>query len=354
MRSNLYFSVIVIGIIAVSSCKKLDSGSSVKPSTLTHSSVPDTDVYVSGYVIGPSGRGQIAAYWKNSMLTKLPDSANNAAAESIAVHDSDVLIAATIEHQDNSAYTAVYYRNGHRNVLADKAFVGMSHCAVFSACGCDFYICGAMMINGKYKAVYWKNDVAHLLPSKSPQSFALGITVRDGHVYVAGSEITAVNAKYAVYWDNDTTHILADTTSESEARDIAVIGNDVYAAGYSLSSGSEVATYWKNGTPTLLPDGTQLLSAAASGSDYYFSGSGGTVGPGIYWINNTPHTLTGSAYQPLSDGIDVLGSDVYLAGWTISNLSKVTSAYWKNGNIVSLPTPGQGVGLSIAVVPRSH
>jgi len=348
MKADLYLSAIVIGMIALSSCKKaeLDSASSkLGPQSLL-SSKKDTsaDVYVAGFVNSTSIPLTVAAYWKNGILHKLCDSSVDSRATSIAVQDSDVLIATTNVH--NNDFVAGYYRNGNRVVLADKAFTGLSHCAVFS--GSDFYICGAMMVNGNYKAVYWKNGIAHFLPDKSPQSYAYGITVNGSDVYVAGAAITTVNHKYAVYWKNDTAYNLTDTVSQSEARDIALVKNDVYIVGDSPSAG----TYWKNGKPILLSDAAGLMSITTSGNDYYFSGNRSTGGQGIYWIKDKAYYLPSNGYETSADGIAVLNNDVYVAGWTIGDLSKVTPVYWKNGNIVQLPTPTPGTALSIAVVPR--
>jgi hypothetical protein len=349
----IYLLFIATMIITISSCKKLEPLSASNKPLVPHVVSSDTDVYVAGYVYASNNTWTVPAYWKNGVLHKMADSSNGAGAESVVVHDTDVLVAATIEHQDNSAFTAVYYRNGQRVELADKAFVGMSHCAIFTDCGCDFYICGAMMVNGIYKAVYWKNGVAHLLPEKSPQSFALGISVRGGNVYVAGSAITTLNTKYAVYWKNDTAYTLADTLSDSEARDIALLGNDVYAAGYTYSAslGTDIAAYWKNGTPAVLSSGNALTSIATGSGNYYLSGNTGSSGIGIYWINGSPHNLPSTDYTPSADGIAVMGSDVYVAGWIIGPPnSDLTPAYWKNGNIVHLPAPTKGLAVGIAVV----
>jgi hypothetical protein len=358
MNLKFYFFLVVIGMIAISSCKKLEPLSlTSKPVTL--SGTIDTDVYVAGVVYAADGTTQIASFWKNGKLHKLSDSTSNASAQSVAVHDTDVLISGTIDHVKTNSYTAVYYRNGKTVVLADNASVGMAQSMFITGCGCDFYVCGAIYVNGKTKAVYWKNGVLHMLPGKSPQTYANGIVVHGNNVYVAGLGITTQNTVYGIYWRNDTAYNLSDTLSDSRGQGISVSGNDVYVAGVNRTGGRSVATYWKNGTPVVLDgssnpnQGTSALSIVAKGSDLYAAGAGGPLGQGSYWVNNTLIPLPNNTYQPGADGIAVQGNDVYVAGWGVFNGTTVKPAYFKNGTFVQLPAT-QGQGLGIAVVTRSH
>ncbi|MFI5160284.1 MAG: hypothetical protein ACHQHN_03360 [Sphingobacteriales bacterium] len=355
MKTNFYLMGIAISVITISSCKKFDGGSLVKPS-LANSSGADTDVYAAGYINAANGPYTVPTYWKNGVIHKLADSSNGAMARCVAVRDSDVLIAVTTEHLDNSAYTAVYYWDGHRGVLADKAFVGGSHCATFSACGCDYYICGAIMVNGVYQACYWQNGgPAHLLPSKPYQSIANAIAVHGGNIYVAGSALTSVKNQYAIYWKNDTAYNLTDTLRrDAQALDIGLIGNDVYVAGYELAAdnNSNIPTYWINGVPHTLNKPGGIESMVTSGSNYYFGGGADDFGYGNYWINGVSYNLTVSdgGVQPQPNGVGVLGNDVYVAGSYSNVTNKVTPCYWKNGNFVSLAAPTQGAAISIAAV----
>jgi len=351
MKIKACMVIFFVGLLAVVSCKKVDSGGNANPAPNTF--VTDTNIYVAGYVNNYSNYLQIPAYWKNGALYKFADSSLNSSAESIAVHDTNVLISATIEHTNGGAYTAIYYLNGNKVVLADSAFVGMSQSAAFGSCGCDIYVCGAMKINGHYKAIYWKNGTAHLLPNNSPDSFALGILENNGNIYVAGSAVTTVNSKYAVYWKNDVSYPLADTLSDSEARGIALVGADIYVAGYSRSGSINVAAYWKNGVQTNFDRGG-LLSVTTDGTNVFLGGDQGISGQGAYWKNGTLNLLSAQNFQPSVDGIAVFGSDVYVAGWIVSNQGQVSPAYWKNGVYTPLTYSFSGVAQSIRVVTYKH
>lgn len=355
MKTKLYLSVFAIGIIAISSCRKFDGGS-IRSSNLGHGGGPDTDVYVAGYVYASDNIRTVPTYWKNGVIHKLADSADGAAAESVAVHDTNVLIAVTSEYPNAVNMTAVCYLNGNRIELDEKAFVGQTHCAAFSGCGCDFYVCGAKMVSGMYKACYWKNGgPAHFLPGTSHQSIASGIVVHDGDVYVAGSALTSVKNQYAVYWKNDTVHNLTDTLlRDAQGLDVALLGNDVYVTGYVIASdgNSNVPTYWINGTAHTVSKPGGLFSVATGGGNFYFGGGADDFGFANYWINAVSYNLTVPTgdIQPRSLGVGVLGSDVYVAGGFDNPADKLIPNYWKNGNFVALPTPNQGLAKSIAAV----
>src|SRR6185312_3540415 len=139
MRLKIYFFAL-IGIAFISSCKKADLGSLKTPSKTALSATDSADVYAVGYTYASTKFIQVAAYWKNGVIHKISDSTGNAYLEAVAAHDTDVIMAGTQEHPDNSAYTAFYYRNGQKVVLSDNAFVGMTQCIALSKCGCETYI----------------------------------------------------------------------------------------------------------------------------------------------------------------------------------------------------------------------
>jgi hypothetical protein len=97
-------------------------------------------------------------------------------------------------------------------------------------------------------------------------------------VYVAGGEQTS-NSTVAKYWKNGAAVVLPDLGQGALAQSIFVSGNDVYTAGWQGKTTqldathtlhTQVATYWKNGMPTELTDGTALsiaYSTFVSGAD---------------------------------------------------------------------------------------
>jgi|GEM_PF-2773288 len=102
---------------------------------------------------------------------------------------------------------------------------------------------------------------------------------------------------------------------------------DVYISGYTFTaSNALVGTYWKNGTPVIVPGTRQIKSIAKAGADLYLLSDSG------YWKNNVYTAIPdiGGTYYML-----VSGNDVYVtAGF---NSPAGAAAYWKNGVLVSLP-----------------
>ena len=347
MKSKLYLLAVAIGMIALSSCKKFDNKPITKPKKI------DTDVYVSGILFTKNGNS-VAAYWKNGIIHKLTDSSTNDWATAIAVKDSDVYVTGTITNPDGSN-SAAYWKNGQMVVLDNNA---QPTRIALSPCGCDFYIAGYVKSGKRFYAAYWKNGIQHRLPSGSAYMNAMDIALQGNDVYVSGFGISASNNQYAVYWKNDSLRFLADSTTLGSAEGIAVQGNDVYIGGFSPSG----ATFWKNGTPTILPepplpDGSQVTALVVKGSNVYTSVSEGLLSS--YWVNTTKLNLIGT--QPIEAfDITLVGNDVYVAGWTSVGGKSPIACYWKNGQLVPLPslTGGsynQGAAtFGIAVVTHPH
>lgn len=168
-------------------------------------------------------------------------------------------------------------------------------------------------------------------------------------VYVAGYEIISTGKNVAKYWKNGTAVSLTNGTRDAVARAIFVDGNDVYVAGYQDKAGSvlNIATYWKNGVAySLSVTGTGGTFDAAnsifiSGTDVYAAGleraaNGNDVAK--YWKNGTPINLTDGSKDANAQSIFVAGNDVYVAGSEDKSVasSKGVAKYWKNGVAVSL------------------
>src|SRR5215813_5618647 len=110
----------------------------------------------------------------------------------------------------------------------------------------------------------------------------------DVDVYVLGVERDSVNAigRYK-YWKNGT-EVTIPTTRPSYLKSIYVSGDDVYVAGYEeADNGNGIVTYWKNGNPVHVTDGTHDAIAFAitvSGNDVYIAGTEGKFQDGYYYI----------------------------------------------------------------------
>jgi len=383
MKSKIYLLIAAAGIVAASSCKKLDTSSLGNKSINSLNAKADTDVYVVGESSPDNWPVTAAVYWKNGVRTALTDTTNSIVrvtrATGIAVHDTDVYITGTTKTDPYEKLTAVYWRNRKMTVLADNAIVGSQQNIAVSSCGCDVYIVGAAYIGRELKAVYWKNGVQHVLPSRLRQTVANSIVIRGGNVYIAGYARKNSADLYGLYWKNDTLHYLTDTLSNySIAYGIDVKGNDVYISGYShfvnreLVGGTAVATYWKNGMPVLLNGATPTIgltiglndpnAVAINNGNIYVTGDISAPAPArldaAYWVNNMINH-----FPPIDneDGkaasfIAFAGHDVYISGTSYKRTGNLyaVAGYWKNGNAF-VALPGQwSLGRGIAVVTHPH
>lgn len=125
---------------------------------------------------------------------------------------------------------------------------------------------------------------------------------------------------------------------------------DVHVAGYVDNGTTLVATYWKNGVPKNLTDGTQSAAAfgiAVSGNDVYIAGGQGNIA--LYWKNGTAVPLTDGTTESLAEAITIIGTDIYAAGYQTSATSAGNIVtYWKNGVPVPL-TDGTTTGEATAI-----
>ena len=120
---------------------------------------------------------------------------------------------------------------------------------------------------------------------------------------------------------------------------------DIYLAGSKISGPDSVrsATYWKNGIPTSLTNGSansSLFAIVVSGKDVY---TAGYVGDTLKYWKNKVGVIVGRD-SLLAGAMAIFGSHVYLAGGikhiiTANNFSviKTVATYWKDGVAFSLP-----------------
>ena len=246
---------------------------------------------------------------------------------------------------------------------------------------------------------YWKNGVATVLTAGGPGTLsAFAMTVSDSDVYVAGQVVTGFSSNnleeaHAEYWKNGVGVALPDSTGLATAGGIYVNGTDVYVAGvmgYFAPSTAVyttptavypkqgwVANYWQNGVPVQLPG--QLIPAGpqnstvdvyseyvsgifvaggnvyvAGGSNEYYSGVPSSYQFARYWNQGVATSLVGNLVdssggnvnaRPITTGIYVSGTDVYVAG-TVGGSFPSQAVVWKNGVASIL---GNGTANSIFV-----
>ena len=98
---------------------------------------------------------------------------------------------------------------------------------------------------------------------------------------------------------------------------------NVYVAGYRLGIGVggdvDTATYWKNGAPIALSNGSNNAHATAialSGSNVYVSGDSyignNAMELAVYWLNGTQVSLTNGAENAYGSSVAVRLTALYL------------------------------------------
>ncbi len=359
----LYKTILLVVLITLltSSCKKNDEH--------VNSKLDAVDIYMAGYEFS-SGLA-VATYWKNGKAIHLTDGMQWAEAHAIVVSGNDVYVAGVERN------TAMYWKNGTPHVLANQIrnFPGLANSIAIS--GNDVFISGTEQgIFPGYPGTnvtqkvgkYWKNGTLMYLSSEFFSSEASSITVSGNDVYIAGNawepySLDSIGTicnncqryEKATYWKNGVPVYLTDgTTSQAHATGIAVSGSDIYVCGNILydasTTSSNKAAYWKNGSMVTLiysgADRIQTTGIVVSGNDVYVSGTGyvnNGFSKALYWKNGVGIPLQGIGQQVsgTANAIALNGNDVYIAG----NLFYITPdpaamqaiKCWKNNNMLTIP-----------------
>jgi len=195
--------------------------------------------------------------------------------------------------------------------------------------------------SGSNVAKYWKNGSGIILDDGT-NTHLTSIAVSDSDVCVAGTLYTDIVR--GRFWMNNVPGSLT-TTSGSAAYDILIDGSDMYVAGSEAYGSTDIAKYWKNGTPVSLTDPSLTNGACAyslfkNGEDFYVAGLVvGTTGlnpVATYWKNDNPVYLTDRTRSSRAQDIYVSGNDVYVCGYERNSSGFNVAKYWKNGTPVDL------------------
>ena len=351
MKKNYLVIILLLGLCA---CQK-----EVSREVSNTNTSAQVDVYVAGYEsndannhypsINPyHNQGDHPVYWKNGSSVQLNfdnsrpnDPIKSARAYSIAVSGNDVYVAGYqlwLSYNRGTLPMGVCWKNG---VSLNRDSMNLDFTYLLSSLvvsNNDTYMVGW----GTGNAGYWKNENKIALPENS---LTLSIAVSGNDVYVAGASNVNGGAIIATYWKNGNPVNLTDGSKDANATSIAVSGSDVYVAGVVVTDGAlNKAQYWKNGVLVNLTDGStgaDANSIAVSGTDVYVAGTqwdgnainysdGYTVyqrNPiAKYWKNGIPVNLTDGSKWAEAKSIVVSGNDVYVAGFEGS-----VAKYWKNG-----------------------
>ncbi|THU39854.1 hypothetical protein FAM09_08125 [Niastella caeni] len=248
----------------------------------------------------------------------------------------------------------------------------------------NVYVLGTIDDN----VVCWKNGVARNIYSRAMIINDLGspsIFVSGNDVYIPGikpNNNPTIRGSVPLYWKNEIATVLPDSSGDASANSIFISNNDVYVAGttyyrndtsrvpYTTPSAiyprsGNVATIWKNGVAATLPGfsfiglvgGGQyavrgysdyVSSLFVSGDDVYVSGGSRNIASyARYWKNGVPtdlssrltyYAVNGKACFPATTSITASGNDVYVAGYQFTSTDKTLALYWKNGAPAYLST----------------
>lgn len=239
--------------------------------------VADGDIYISGEYLedGLSGCG----YVKNGTLYPLDSHKgwyNNA--RRICISDGNIYVAGRM-HQNS---VATLWENGVAKPLETNRRSSANSVCISDK---DVYAAGHIIVEGKLKAAYWKNGVAHELVFGS----IYGIQVVNGVIYAAGNETEENSNGTAVLWTDGQK---IDLPEGSTALDMYVSDKgDIYAVGYEIKGDKREGRLWKNGNVTKLTTNGQANTIVLYGDDVYVAGQ--SDGQAVVWKNGIPTSLPG-------------------------------------------------------------
>ncbi len=295
------------------------------------------NVYVVGSLSGSSQ--DIAAVWKNGVLTQLSDGTRQAWARAVFVSGTDVYVVGFERNAANSFGIAKVWKNGVGTALTTAPNTASDAFAVYVS-GTDVYVAGYEETGAGQVAKLWKNGVATSLTTAQTTSWATGISISGTDIYVCGYN---TNNK-ATYWKNGTPTYL---NFGNAVNGIYVSGSDITLVG-TMGGGS---WSWHNNVTTNFTGSNSFYSVSVSGADTYIGGNLNNL-PAV-WKNGTSTTLPYTAGGEV-DGVFAIGSDVYAAGFDV-NSGIFTARSWKNGIATDLPKPvnatGAAFGYGIYIAP---
>lgn len=320
MKLRLFF--VLMGFSILLSCKK-------------DKAEPAPEVYVAGLERNASGIN-VPKIWKNGKIEHiLTDGASHAHTRSLFITpNGEVYVAGRVSATLSSgllAYYAQLWKDGQPSVFLSRLGECIANDVFVND---DIYVAGTM----QERATVWKNGDYLYLTNGAYRAGLYCIYVDNGDVYAGGFEDNAAGKNIAKIWKNGVPIILS--SNSGLISDIYVAGGDVYAVGYEVNSaGKTVAKMWKNGTATSLTDGVANANAYGInvvGTDVYIAGNDGKFAK--IWKNGVGTNLTVVGVNESSivaRSVAVHGNDVYVAGSYYGPVHSGSyddhAVLWKNG-----------------------
>lgn len=293
------------------------------------------NIWIAGTENDGNGKNTpVAKYWKNGFSKALTDGTHAAYGTGIALSGTDVYVSG-YETGSTGKIVAKYWKNGAPVALSDGSTSVYSSGIAVS--GSDVYVCGYEFVAQTVVAKYWKNGIAVNLSSLSEPAYTSAIKVVGGDVYVSG---TIGYKDIATYWKNGAATKLSDPMETNYGSGIAIVGPDVYVCAFDESGlAGRTASYYKNGIRNGITSDPAKVSPSTSGiavngTDIYISGteygSGGKYSA-KYYKNGIGFSLTDGTNFSTASAIWTEGNNLIVVG-TENNRAKM----WKNGVATSL------------------
>lgn len=294
----------------------------------------EPDVYVTGYKNADDFLQRTGYLWKNGEATQIPINQPN----SLFISGEDVYVTGNYMDETMKYTTCSMWKNGNLTLYPETNSRGVS---IFVSDG-NVYIAGHA---GGNLAYLWTNGVMErLIPSDSPlfpTSAAYSVFVSDGDIYVAGNHVPNRDKyiRLATYWKNGEPIYLTDGTSHAQINSIVVAEGVVYAAGRENSR----PVFWIDGVPTYL-EGFEANSIRVSDSGDVYVAAHSPGGAPTIWKNGEQIRLseqTGRAWS-----IFLYGEDVYVTGY-INKQGENVAVVWKNGVPTELPEGSEALDVFV-------
>lgn len=158
----------------------------------------------------------------------------------------------------------------------------------------------------------------------------------DADVYLAGSSKSPSGDNVATYWKNGSPTVLrTPNNTPGTAQVITINGNDIFVGGCLGSLGRYGgACYWKNGAFNGFGSSNSgVLAIAVSNGDVYPAGMADNLA--AVWKNVTLLPIWSPPYS-IANAVAINGSDIYAAGFTTVTNNYAVAVYWKNGIVTKL------------------
>lgn len=160
-------------------------------------------------------------------------------------------------------------------------------------------------------------DINYVMPLKKSENSSV-------NVYLAGAKMNGTDTAWsATYWKNGVSVSLTNGLVNSSLFSICVTESAIDVAGYQ---GSELK-YWKNGIGVSLGDSARSRAMSVVNSDVYLAGWTIT-NTAVFWKNGVRKPVSPNA---IATCLAVVGNDIYIAGYE-GSVGFTTPVIWKNGS----------------------